>query len=32
MALLVVADLVTNLAAETPGALVLAPWELGAPP
>jgi diguanylate cyclase (GGDEF)-like protein len=30
MALLIVADLVTNLASETPGALALAPWELGA--
>ena len=30
MALLVVADLVTNLASDIPGATALAPWELGA--
>jgi hypothetical protein len=30
MALLIIADLVTNLVSRTPGALALAPWELGA--
>ena len=30
VSLLIVSDLVTNLAAGTPGALALAPWELGA--